>query len=196
LVPSNDHLYGTETLFGDWAGKTLLLAKDGAPTPVIKAIRDKGEARPWRHAQRELGDSGGWKSNDRIVAASEGLAGGKLYGSATANLLYDDPAWSRSLRGFYKGPVHEYLVRVLAWVIGSMPNIRCIACLGQEAWFLSNIAIGQHAAARHFAEHRDLCRSTSGTCSGKTVLAFALYHPAARVSNESQQKPWDAMRKA
>jgi hypothetical protein len=43
LVPSNDHLYATETLFGDWSGRTLLLAKDAAPTQIIRALRDKGE---------------------------------------------------------------------------------------------------------------------------------------------------------
>jgi hypothetical protein len=68
LVPKNESLYGTETLFGDWDARILLLAKDGAPTPVIRALRDKGEPRPWRHAQREMGDRGGLRGEKKIRA--------------------------------------------------------------------------------------------------------------------------------
>jgi hypothetical protein len=109
LVPSNEHLYGTETLFGDWDGRTLLLGKDGAPTPVIRALRDRGESRPWRHAQRERNDPGGYRTNERLASIATSLPGGKLYGSATANLLYDDPRWSRSLPGLllYRGTAED-----------------------------------------------------------------------------------------
>jgi len=116
LVPKNESLYGTETLFGDWDASILLLAKDGAPTGVIRALRDKGESRPWRHAQREMGDRGGLRTNERISDFAAMIPGEKLYGSATANLLYDDPRWSRSLPGFYDGPLNVFLQRVLCWV--------------------------------------------------------------------------------
>lgn len=193
LVPSNDHLYATETLFGDWDGRTLLLAKDAAPTHVIRALRDKGEPRPWRHAQRELGDSGGWRTNESLAAAAATLPGGKLYGSATANLLYDDPGWSRKLPGFYTGPLHDYLKRVLTWVLASMPSVERIACLGEEAWFLTNMTLGRPEVSRQFAQHRDSCRSSTGVCAGKHLTAFALYHPAARVSDQSKRSGWLAM---
>src|SRR5882724_518998 len=60
LVPTNDHLYATETLFGDWASRVLLLVKDACPAPAIPGASD------WRHAQRELGDKQGWRTNERL----------------------------------------------------------------------------------------------------------------------------------
>jgi hypothetical protein len=50
------------------------------------------------------------------------IPGGKLYGSATANMLYDDPRWSRALPGFYDGPLNDFLRRILRWVTESMEN--------------------------------------------------------------------------
>lgn len=196
LVPSNEHLYATETLFGDWNGRILFLAKDAAPTHIIRALRDKGERRPWRHAQRELGDPGGWKTNEWLAAAAATLPGGKLYGSATANLLYDDPGWSRSLPGFYSGQLHEYLARVLAWVLEAMPNVTVVACLGEEAWFLTSAVLGVPEVGRKFAEHRDACCPATGQCGGKRIAAFALYHPAARVAHDKKLGPWTAMTRA
>ncbi len=194
LVPSNDHLYGTETLFGDWGGETLLLAKDGAPTPVIRALRDRGDPRPWRHAQRELRDPGGWKTNESLSAAAAVLPGGKLYGSATANLLYDDPRWSRSLPGFYTpGPLQEYLKEVLLWVLDSMPNIERVVCLGQEAWFLTHQALGVTDVARRFASHRDSFQTSGGCIREKRITTVALFHPAARVSDASKRAGWLGM---
>jgi hypothetical protein len=35
LVPNNESLYCTETLFGDWNGRVLLLAKDACPTSAV-----------------------------------------------------------------------------------------------------------------------------------------------------------------
>lgn len=193
LVPTNEHLYATETLFGDWNGQTLLLAKDAAPTGVIRALRDKGDPRPWRHAQRELGDPAGWRTNETLAALASALPCRKLYGSATANLLFDDPRWSRSLPGFGSGPLHAYLQRVLAWVVGSMPNLDTIACLGEDAWFLTNTTLGKFDVASQFARHRDECIASIGDYAGKKIVAFALYHPAARVSNSAKERGWSAL---
>lgn len=193
LVPSNPNLYGTETLFGDWDGGTLLLAKDGAPTPVIRALRDKGDPQPWRHAQRERGDTGGYRTNESLVAAASSLTGGLLYGSATANLLCDDPKWSRSLPGFYTGPLHDYLARVLKWVLNSMPNVERVICLGEEAWFLTSTVLGHPDVASEFARYRNGCIPLVGSLAEKPVTAFAMYHPAARVSNVAKEMCWDAM---
>lgn len=194
LVPSNERLYGTETLFGDWNGRTLLLAKDGAPTHVIRHLRDRGETTPWRHAQRKLGDSGGWKTNEYLTKAVSHISGGLLYGSSTANLLYDNPSWSRSLPGFYSGPLHDYLKIVLGWVIESMSRIERILCLGQEAWFLTSHVLGQSQLARRFSEFRDRQMQVTGVYGQKRICVHALYHPAARVSNDLKAAGWHAMK--
>ncbi len=47
--------------------------------------------------------------------------------------------------------------------------------------------------ARSFAEHRDSCRPVEGVCAEKRTAGFALYHPAARVSNEAKSRGWLAM---
>jgi hypothetical protein len=193
LVPSNRHLYGTETLFGDWDGETLLLAKDGAPSGVIRALRDKGDPRPWRHAQRELGDSGGYKTNEALACAAAMIPGRKLYGSATANLLCDDPRWSRTLPGFYTSPLATYFAQVLAWVLGSMPNVQRVACLGQEAWFLTATVLGRPEQGNEFKRYRDSHAPLLGGCSGKRLTAFALFHPAARVTDDAKRACWAAM---
>lgn len=193
LVKSNEHLYGTETLFGDWGGQTLLLAKDGAPTPVIRSLLAKGDPRPWRHAQRQLGDCGGWRTNERLSRLAETVPGGKLYGSATANLLYDDPRWSRALPGFYSGPLHEYLRRVLQWVLESMPAVERVACLGAEAWFLTCTTLNQALAARRFSEYRAARKPVLGKVRGREISTFALYHPAARVSDDTMGQGWDSL---
>lgn len=191
-LPNDAHLYGTETLFGDWDGTTLLLAKDGCPTPDLREAKVRG-ATSRRHAERARGDKGGWRTNESLARSVAGLPGGKLYGSATANLLYDDRRWSRSLPGFRDGTLFEYFVRVLAWVVEQMPNLQRVACLGQEAWFLANVTMGRPELARQFAAHRDGGAPSRGSVGGKEITAFALYHPAARVSNDAKRKAWEVL---
>lgn len=193
LVPSNQNLYGTETLFGDWNGRTLLLAKDGAPTHVIRNLRDLGDPQPWRAAERARGDVGGYRTNETLVRLASDIDGGILYGSATANLLCDDPRWSRNLPGFFEGPLHEYLKRVLRWVLETMPNVQQIACLGAEAWYLTSIVLGHQGEARDFARYRGHGRGLSSDHLGKKITAYALYHPAARVSDFDKRKGWTSL---
>lgn len=192
LVRKNEYLYGTETLFGDWDSRVLLLAKDACPTSAIQEACDKGEARPWRHAQRKLGDRAGWRSDERLSDLAASIPGGKLYGSATANMLYDDPRRSRALPGFYDGPLYVHLQRVLSWVLESMPQIDWIARLGAEAWFLTCKAMGNTLAASKFQEYRNARRPIGGVIGKKTIRAFPLYHPAARVSNALMESGWRA----
>lgn len=193
LFPSASNLYATETLFGDWNGTTLLLAKDAAPTGIFKALHDKGDPQPWRHAQRERGDVGGTRTNERLRKLVAGLQGGMLYGSSTANLTYDDPRWSRSLPGFYHNPLHDHLQRTLGWVIGSMPQLERVICLGAEAWFLTATMLGSRDASRKFAVYRDAGATITGTSQGKHLVAHAVYHPAARVSNVAMSASWKAL---
>lgn len=188
-------LYGTETLFGDWSSEVLLLAKDGAPTHVIKSLSLKEGQGAWRHAQRELGDSGGWRTNERLVKLANRVPGSKLYGSATANILFDDPNWSRSLPGLKTGQLNDYLVKVLTWVISSMPNLRVIACLGDDAWYITSCVLGDKEAAHNSVHYRNNGLHISGYIGGKLIAATSHYHPAARVSATSIGANWDVISK-
>jgi hypothetical protein len=139
-------LYTTETLLGDWHAPILVLAKDAAPTGVIRELARLQGIGAWRHAERRRGDRGGWRTNERLAELSKCVPGSKLYGSALANLLYDDPRWSRALPGFCAGPLHGYLADVLRWVIDSMPNLNpCRDCASP----LSKEVCGHFGAAAH-----------------------------------------------
>lgn len=192
LVPANDHLYATETLFGDWNTRVLMLAKDACPTQSIRDGLANGEADPWRHSQRELGDRVGVRTNERLCRFVSLIPEKELlYGSASANMLYNDPRTSRSLADFRSGDLHEFLKGVLYWVLESMPRVEWVACLGQEAWFLTCAAFGNPAAARNFKEYRESFRPVTGTVGKKTLAAFPLHHPS-RVGNQVGENEWRA----
>jgi hypothetical protein len=193
LAPKNRSLYPValseswKPHFNDWTGKVLFLAKDGCPTRVIRDRVVLDDAQPWRYGQRELGDEMGWKTNERLFRFASAIPGGKLYGSAAANMLYDDDRSSRSLTGFYGGPLHDYLRKVLSWVLESMPQVEWVACLGDEAWFLTCTILGNRAAAKSFKQYRDSNTPIRGSLA-KTINAFPLYHPAARVSHHLMEQ--------
>ena len=70
------------------------------------------------------------------MAQSPRLAGaGKLYGSALAGLLRDDGKGSGPLPN--RRGIWPYALEVFRFVIGKMPNLRVIACLGVEPWELA-----------------------------------------------------------
>lgn len=192
FLPSCERFYATETLFGDWDAPTLLLAKHAAPASVIRALAQREGDAAWRHAERAKGDVGGWKTNERLVELAAMLPGTKLYGSATANLLCDSPGWSPSLRGFHRGPLHDYFVEALQWVIGSMPNLKAIACIGQEAWFLTSTVLGRPEVSRDGSSHRDDERLVIGNVAGRTIGATCHFNPS-RGSREQWRLGWGTL---
>jgi len=191
LDPSECRLYGTETLFGDWDARVLILAKDWGPTPWLRTLIARGDP-GWRHAERSRGDQAGYKTNEFLVRAAPMLPGGKLYGSATANLLYDDPGWSRGLPGFWSGPLHDHLSQVLRWVLTTMPRVEVVACIGAESWYLTTRVLGHKHASRRFKDHRLDPQPLICKCEGKQIAAFAVKHPA-RGSNEEKWIGWRAI---
>jgi uracil-DNA glycosylase len=106
-------------------------------------------------------------------------------------MLYDGQGWSRALPGFFKGPLHDFLKRVLFWVLDSMPRVEWVACLGQEAWFLTCSTIGDASAAGKFRQYRDSFKPVAGVIGRKSISAFPLHHPS-RVSNDIAEKEWRA----
>ena len=185
LAPSTESLYPITMRsdwhhqFNDWNGEVLLLAKDGCPPYIISGRVARREQQPWRYGQRELGDEMGFGTNERLFGFASKLPGGKLYGSATANMLFNDPKTSRQLTGFYDEQLHQFLKKVLVWVVESMTQLRWIACLGKEAWFLACAAMNDYQSAKEFARFRDGRRPMVGIIGSKKIRAFPLYHPAA-----------------
>ena len=196
MMPDAKSLYGTETLYGDWDGCILLLAKDAAPLNVIKKLIKKEGVKAWRHAQRELGDEGGWRTNERLVKLCEPIKVGKLYGSVAANMLLKQDGWSRPLPDIKKqGELRCYLKFVLTWVSTEMDKLEVIACLGADAWHVASEAIGKGEVKNDYAKYRDEGRALEGIIGGKKIILTAHYHPAARVSNEKHLKSWGQLYK-
>jgi hypothetical protein len=182
LVP-NAHLYPVaqrpdwKSQFNDWNGEILLLAKDGCPPNVIRERIERDESQPWRYG---LPPEKGSISNGRLYGFASRIPGGKLYGSAAANMLFNEPGMSRKLEGFKSVELQKFLQRVLCWVLHQMPSVKWVACLGKESWFLTCSTLGDYLAANQFKAYRDSYRPISGFVDEKKITAFPLYHPAAR----------------
>lgn len=173
LCPDETRLFGTESWYGDWSGRVLLLAKDFAPSSYLEGRIAARDARPYSHDPTR-------RTNERLrrwTASYEHL--GLLYGSALANLLRRDGKWSGPLPNSV--PAISYGARVLAFVIENMAPER-IVCLGQESWSCATAALG---LSGDWQQHRD-----SGSRLGKLVAA---YHPAARVSTARMAAAWRAL---
>jgi len=193
LLPGCPRLYCTETLLGDWNGATLLLAKDAAPTSLIRARAKREGVGAWRHSDRSRGDRGGCRTNEQVKRFASKLPDTQLYGSATANMLCDKQGMSRSLPGLRSGPLHDYLAGVLSWVFNNMPNLRAVACLGQDAWYLAMCAFDQIDAAQRGCEYRDSERLFLADHQGRNFAVSCHFHPAARVNREQAEKGWSTL---
>lgn len=192
FLPNCPRFYATETQFGDWDATTLLLAKDAAPTSEIRARAERDGQAAWRHSERAKGDRGGCQTNERLAELAAILPGTKLYGSAAANMLCDREGWSRPLPGFRRGRLHAYTVDVLRWVISNMPNLRGIACLGYDAWFLTTTVLGRPEVSRQGRAHRDGEHLIIGEVEGRLIGATCHIHPS-RGSRAQWELGWEVL---
>lgn len=165
-------LFSTETLFGDWDGETLLLAKDAAPSEVLRRRIKEGDPSPWRHADRERGDKIGVQTNEGVVKIANLLAGRKLYGSALGNLLRNDGATSGSLPSLDSVEIRQYITQLLAFVVANMPNLSAIVCLGQDAY---SAACANSTPARSYLKAGESCEASM---FGRDLLIGHLKHPS------------------
>ncbi len=190
--PDETRLYGTESLFADWDGQVLLLAKDFAPDDLIRrrlsgeatrrfdpvcttcnrseALRER-DIRPYRHScwmcdRSEMGT----RTNKRLHQLVERLGSPPmLYGSVRVGLLRNDGELSGSLPKCRR--VDKYCESVLEFVIEQMANLRAILCLGTDA------SRGVDRLLR--CEHGD---AEAQVRDGRTVRIVRAKHPS-RASN-------------
>ena len=174
LCPEETRLFGTESLYGDWNGRVLLLAKDFGPSEILHHRIASGDTRPYRHEP-------GMRTNRQLQRLAEPfLEQGLLYGSALGNLLRDDDTVSGALPN--REAALAYGTRVFRFTIQCMPNLRWIVCMGAEAW---ECACGARELVGDWEEHR-----RSGEPLGPLI---ATYHPAARIPHEVMARPWRAL---
>lgn len=200
-----NHLYPTETLFGDWNGQILLLAQDALPAPSLKSVINlhlsRGDTREcaWRHADNvKFGDKAGWKTNNTLINLMKVYAPelGAVYGSAAAHMLYDDgqTKYSQILRGYYSPELQKHLIKVLEWVISNMPNLKYIMCLGAKSWNLVMRANSEKCIA-DYKQLRVEGGYTKVKISNKNILVIPAFHPAARVSKVAIEYNWIVLNK-
>lgn len=180
-LPGETRLYGTESLYGDWNGRVLLIAKDFAPSKVLRTRLAKGDARPYRHEPGLRTNVRLERMTGRLRTGAEPENCGLLYGSALANLLRDDGIWSGTLPN--RGEAMAYGVEVLRFTRGSMPNLDTIVCMGEEAWEVTATVLG-------ITTTRAAARDGGGTVQVGGVTVVAVPHPAARISNVAHERAW------
>jgi len=179
LLPEEPRLYGTESLFGDWSGELLLLAKDFAPRSYIDERIREADARPYRHAPE-------FRTNKNIIEYSRSLTCDILYGSALVGLLRNDDQRSGALPD--RKRVWPYAIDVLRFTLAHMPNLRAIACLGHDAWRCAAEALD--ATGADFRTHREQRRPAAAG----DISIFALPHPSRYPGGKARiRSEWIAM---
>jgi hypothetical protein len=205
LGTSTKNLYPTETLFGDWNGKILILAQDALPASALKKLiyttTQNGYPKEfaWRHANREIhGDKKGYRTNEslRILVNNYASDCGVLYGSAAAHMLYDDGCdkYRQVLKGFKNHQLQNHLIEVLYWVISNMPNLKFIMCLGERAWQVANSS-AETQFSNDFRLMRQSNKNVVTTISNKQIYLIPAFHPAARASAQERERNWKTLAK-
>lgn len=182
LLPEETCLFGTEDLYGDWDGRVLLLAKDFACSQLVRARIEQGDPRPYRHEPTLRTNIALRRYADPLRSGPTPLTCGLLYGSALACLLRDDGEMSGALPS--RNEAIAFGTRVVSFVVEHMPNLEVIVCLGEEAW---QCTVGSFNIDMRWQTARDLRKPVRAG----DITAVAAYHPAARVSHDKAQRPWE-----
>lgn len=184
LCPEETRLYGTESLYGDWEGRVLALAQDFYPSSYVEERIAQGHARPYSHNDRA-------PTNRRLVTQTTALTRsdqpehcGILYGSALACQLRADGKKRGALPN--RREAMRFGRRSLEFVLGEMPNVRAVVCLGKPAWQMTAASLCIEADRRRRLELADPHR-----LNGLSV--FAAHHPVSSVTNAEKQRVWEAV---
>lgn len=174
LIPEENRLYGTESLFGDWDAEVLLLAKDFGTSQLVRERMAAGDSRPYRHEDkpRHLG----YLTNRNLLEFATPLGGTLLYGSAMVGLLRNDGETSGWLRD--RSAVKEFVTAALQFTLTNMPRLRAVACLGVDAWSFSAQLFDTDPQA--WAVQRE---SRAPHMHG-SVAIFALTHPSRQTGGK------------
>ncbi len=124
LGAQEQRLYGTESLYGDWQGHTLLLLQDWGHAEYFNSRLMKPNHDPWTHDNEFY--------TNKVLSMCFGKEGksGYLYASIAANMLKIGDDKSSELPG--KLGIRKYFRDVLSFSTSrdSMPNLRAIILFG------------------------------------------------------------------
>lgn len=181
VLPDETRLYGTESLYGDWNARVLLLAKDFACSDILHQRIAAGDQRPYRHEPTLRTNRALQQLAGPLCTADDAKHCGLLYGSALASLCRDDGNMSGALPN--RAAAIEFGSRVLEFTLENMPRAEVIVCLGAEAWLCASSTLG-------FCEKWITVRDATQFVSYGGLKIVAAYHPAARVTKEKARSPW------
>ncbi len=185
LLPAETRLFGTESLYGDWNGRALLLAKDFACSKLVHDRIQQGDSRPYRHKPKLVTNTRLRRFADPLTIGSEPNTCGLLYGSALACLLRDDEEMSGSLPN--RKEAMAFGTRVVSFVVEHLPHLQAIVCMGREAWQCT-------AGALDIDESWSGARDSGQAVDAGDLAVIATYHPAARICREKAEQPWEMVR--
>ncbi len=182
VLPHEKRVYGTESLFGDWAGHVLILAQDFAPIRLVHERMRMGEREPFRHAERMQTNIRLIQHTKVIRRSDESASCGVLYGSAFAGLCKLDrevrgPLPSRKL-------AMEYGASVLRYVIENMPNLRSVVGLGSVPNAMMTEVL---SPSSDWKAAREACEPVTTRAGLKLVFAA---HPVSSTKREVVERRW------
>jgi hypothetical protein len=169
LGPTVTRLYGTENLYGDWAGPTLLLLKDFHPSRILDGRAHEPD--PYRGSEPPAESITNRRLRRFLPLLGRGSGpAGFVYGSALANLLRDDGKTSGPLPNW--DAARDYGVSVLReFVVPRMTRLDLIVCMGREAEEVVTVAAASDPAVAR-------------------IRRVAVPHPGARWSYERHEAEW------
>ncbi len=183
MLPKESRIYGTESLFGDWSGRVLVLAQDFAPIDFVNARIAAGEEEPYRHNQNLQTNNRLFKQTALIRSSDRPRTCGVLYGSALAGLCKRDNAFRSPLPN--RRVAIEYGAKVLKYVVSNMPNLRVIVGLGTVP---NTMIANVFQPGCDWKSARDACESVS--TNANIALVFAS-HPVSSTKRELVKRRWD-----
>lgn len=180
----NRNLYGTEALLGDWDGCVLVVAKDFAPVEEVKALIDQGVDPQliYRHNDGDGRYRTGLRTNQRLLRFMYGPDGDQMLGggfNTTCGACYVNACFflkngadpSSNLNAWRpRSGVFEKSAEVFRFVVDNMPNLRAVACLGNDSRILVQSAL-------------------AGRIGQSSFRIYHLSHPS-RGSNAIHQEGW------
>lgn len=137
----NKNLWGTETMFGDWNGEYLLVAKDFYPASYIRLLQAAGEKYPYRH---HPGIPTNTKLMNILHRDFNTLRIDPLgwYDHRSCNFLYISACFLLRDDGWTSGALPEggdaamkASEPVVLWTMSkeNMPNLKTIVAMGDDA---------------------------------------------------------------
>ena len=172
LPTTETRLYGTETMYGDWDARILLVLQDWCNDKLLEDRIHNKECDPWSH-ERNM------KTNNflRCAFGREGSPD-LLYASALAHLLKKKSNASATPPVFAK--VLPFLAEAMNFTFENLPRVQVVVCFGpyaEKVLLKSNCVID----VPNLDTVRNTLSSVTGSRpDGKPLRIFRFDHPAAR----------------